>query len=118
MKKLAFLLLLIAPYAKGYSQDSKIEKADWTPAWVSKLGYWVIESNAQIPDQSTIRFYNNSQLLVYQETITGVVINIRKRKVKMQLKKSLEQAISAHNEKQDFASNTILKNCFVRAKNK
>lgn len=116
MKKFVFMLLLLASCARGISQNTINEKADWTPAWISKLGYWVIESNIQTPDKSIIRFYNNTHQMVYQETLTGVVLDIRKRKVKMQLKKSLEQAITSHNVKQDFSSNSIVKNSFTKTK--
>jgi hypothetical protein len=81
----AFGLLLSATYAQD---DSTI-----TPPWVSGKGYWVVESNVYDPQNNIIRFYNNANDLVYTETVPGVKLDIRKRKVKMKLKKALETTL-------------------------
>ncbi|MBK7099651.1 MAG: hypothetical protein IPH58_16775 [Sphingobacteriales bacterium] len=98
----------------GFCQTYENEKGVFSPSWVSKLGYWVIETNIHTPEHSIIRFYDNTHVMVYQETITGVVLNIKKRKIKIQLKKMLEQAIEAYTHKQNFYSNTIEKNSFKK----
>ncbi len=81
----------------GYAQNrpSKI------PRWVSEKGYWVIESNINSPVNHIIRFYNNENELLYQETLTGVKMNAGKRKVKMKLKKVLESSFLAWEKKKD-----------------
>lgn len=66
-----------------------------TPRWVSTQGYWVAESNKQQPLEHTIRFYNNDDVLVYQEKLSGVKLNLERRKVRMKLKSVLDQAVVA-----------------------
>ena len=71
------------------------------PGWVSEKGYWVVESNIKSPRDHIIRFYNNDNQLVYKETLTGIKMNPEKRKVKMKLKKILESAVLAQENKKD-----------------
>jgi hypothetical protein len=66
--------------------------------WVSSKGYWVTESNIQQPNNHTIRFYTNENILVYTETLAGVKLNTNKRKIKMKLKEVLETAVWAWNK--------------------
>ena len=61
--------------------------------WASDKGYWVIEGNIHAPLDHIIRFYNNANDLVYTETLSGVKLDIRKKKVKMKLKKALETTL-------------------------
>jgi hypothetical protein len=65
------------------------------PRWVSEKGYWVVETNIHTPLDQTIWFYNNDNLLVYKETLNGVRLNLSKRKVRMKLKKILEDSIAS-----------------------
>jgi hypothetical protein len=66
-----------------------------TPRWVSDKGYWVVESNIHSPLDHIVRFYNNDDVLIYKETITGIKLNPAKRKVKMKLKKVLDASVLA-----------------------
>lgn len=75
------------------------EQQTTTPRWVSDNGYWVVESNINTPLDHIIRFYNNDDVLVYKETITGVRLNTAKRKVKMKLKKVLDASVLAWEQK-------------------
>ncbi len=61
--------------------------------WASDKGFWVVEGNIHDPLNNTIRFYNNENELVHTETLSGVKLDIRKKKVKMKLKKALEQTL-------------------------
>ena len=81
----AFVLILSAAYAQD---DSTV-----TPPWVSGKGYWVVEGNVHTPLNTIIRFYNNANELVYTETLSGVKLDIRKRRGKMKLKKALEKTL-------------------------
>ena len=65
------------------------------PKWISDKGYWIIESNIKTPKNSIIHFHNNQNILVYREKIEGIIINLEKRKVLMNLKKVLEQSATA-----------------------
>ena len=80
-----FGLILSTTYAQD---DSSI-----TAPWASDKGHWVVEGNVHTPLNHIIRFYNNANELVYTETLSGVKLDIRKRKVKMKLKKALETAL-------------------------
>jgi hypothetical protein len=68
--------------------------------WVSDKGYWVIESNINSPLNHMIWFYNNTGVMIYKESITGIKLNPDKRKVKMKLKKVLETAVIAWQQRQ------------------
>jgi hypothetical protein len=71
------------------------EQKATTPRWVSDKGYWVVESNIHSPLDHIIWFYNNDNVLVYKETVTGIKLNTDRRRVKMKLKKVLESSILA-----------------------
>ncbi len=75
------------------------EEQPVTPKWVSEKGYWVIESNIKDPLNHLIRFYNNDNVLLYKEVITGVKLNPEKRAVRMKLKKVLEASVVAWEQK-------------------
>ena len=63
------------------------------PKWVSDNGYWVVESNIHHPKQHTVWFYNNQHILVGSQEIVSSRLNIKKKKVKMQLKSMLESSM-------------------------
>jgi hypothetical protein len=88
------LLGLLSITAAAQEQRSK-------PApWVSDKGYWVVESNINSPLNHTVWFYNNTGVMIYKESLTGVKLNPDKRKVKMKLKKVLETAVLAWQQGQ------------------
>ena len=70
-------------------------KQSSTPRWLSDKGYWVIETKTSQPLNHVIRFYTNDNVLVYKETLTGVRLHPEKRKVRMKLKKVLDESIMA-----------------------
>ncbi|MBL7738366.1 MAG: hypothetical protein JNK14_04050 [Chitinophagaceae bacterium] len=76
----------------SFAQD---EQQTATPRWVSDKGYWVVESNIHAPLNHIIRFYDNNDVLIYKETITGIKLNPAKRKVRMKLKKVLDASVLA-----------------------
>jgi hypothetical protein len=75
----------------GWTQD----ETPSTPKWVSDKGYWVVESNINQPQQYTIRFYNNQHELIGRKDLSGIKLNVRKRKTKMMLRESLESSLEA-----------------------
>lgn len=74
-----------------------------TPKWISEKGFWIIKSNKQTKKESTIYFYNNEKLLVYQEEIKDRKLKLNKKTL-MKLKSALEEAIDNY-EKGIWASN-------------
>jgi len=99
------LILLLAVFTVFAQTEAK---AHPTPKWVSENGYWVIETNTHTPKLNTIYFYNTNNELVYKEKVDGVVINLKKRRVKMNLKKVLDQSVIAYNKTQKAAENEML----------
>ena len=71
------------------------EKNPAAPKWHSEKGYWVVESNIHSPLQHEVRFYNNDNLLLYRETLTGIKLDPTRRSVKMKLKKILDSSAEA-----------------------
>lgn len=67
-----------------------------TPRYVSNKGYWVIKSNVKQPKEAVVYFYDLQHELLYKEELKNVNLNINRTRVKMRLKKALEQAIAAH----------------------
>jgi len=65
------------------------EQPTTIPRWVSDKGHWVVESNIHSPLDHIIWFYNNDNVLIYKETVSGIKLNPDKRKVKMKLNKML-----------------------------
>jgi hypothetical protein len=93
---LAFLLLpLLALRSEAQPKSS-------LPNWISEKGYWVVESNLNDRLNHKIWFYNNQNVLVYQETVTGTRLNTSKRKLRMKLKRILEIAILASERNDNF----------------
>ena len=53
-------------------------------------GFWVVETNVKTPLLNKVRFYTNSGLLMEEKEINGIRLNVKRRKVKIELKKMLE----------------------------
>src|SRR5687768_3074840 len=94
-----------------FAQEEKPE----VPKWHSEKGYWVVESNIHTPMDHIIRFYNNDNVLLYKEAVSGIKLDPSKRKIKMKLKKILESSVDAwqqvkvNEESKDYVAR-ILKN--------
>ena len=71
-----------------------------TPSWVSDKGYWTIESNIHDPLNHIIRFYTNDGRLFHTEKLSGVKLDVDKRKTKMKLKKALEQTMELYSKQE------------------
>jgi hypothetical protein len=71
------------------------EIATTIPGWVPESGYWVAENNVHKPKQYTIYFYTDEHELIYKEKIEGVVLDLDSPRVKMRLKKVLENSLQA-----------------------
>jgi hypothetical protein len=94
-------------FVSSFAQDEQ-RYAPAAPKWVSDKGYWIIESNIKTPENSIIYFYTNDNELVYKEKIEGVRINLKKRRVLMNLKTVLEQSIIGWNEQHILKQNEML----------
>ena len=112
MKKIlfaiSFTLTLSFVSVAALAQNEDETTSNPTPKWISENGYWVIESNIHTPKLNIIYFYNNDGVLVYKENVDGIVINLKKRSVKMNLKRVLEQSLIAFKENQKATENEML----------
>jgi len=110
MKKTVIIALALCLFGfAGIAQPDYEEETRviTTPKWVSEKGYWIIESNIKTPETSIVYFYTNDNTLVYKEKIEGVVLNVKKQKVKMRLKKLLEQMIYTYEQEKRFRENEM-----------
>jgi len=73
------------------------EPSPRVPSWISQIGYWVIKSNLDTPDSSTVFFYRNDGVLVYEEPVSGKCINIKKRRTLKLLKSVLDKSVMTWN---------------------
>lgn len=98
MKKYCIALLItisFLPLSHAVSaQENEVNSTPATPRWVSEKGYWVMETNKNKPGKCIVYFYTNDHELVYKETMEGVSLNPEKRKIKMHLKRALENCIA------------------------
>lgn len=61
-------------------------------------GFWVIVSNDRHPQATTIKYYDLSAHLVYQEHLAGIRLDCRKKSTCRALNHRLEDALIAYNE--------------------
>lgn len=105
--KISFIALCLFFSISAFAQTEETTENNsvYTPKWVSEKGYWVIESNIHSPKISTIYFYSTQNELMYKESVDGKLLNPNKRKVKMQLKKVLEQTSLAFEKSKKAREN-------------
>ncbi|RYY68141.1 MAG: hypothetical protein EOO13_13115 [Chitinophagaceae bacterium] len=100
MKKLIILSALILFSVSGWAQR--------LPKYISANGFWVVETNLQQLKSNTVYFYNNNNELIYKERVEGVVLRLHKRRVKMNLKKVLDQSLLAYEQQKKSRENEML----------
>lgn len=109
MKKIILLaIVLISCKYALFAQTPEETIIRKTPSWISEKGYWVTESTHQHPDTTTVYFYNNDNILVYKERLEGVVLNLKKYRVKMRLKSVLEQSVLSYEKERILSENKSL----------
>ena len=105
ISKMIVTAALVLFTSSTYAQKNRIAQEPW----VSDKGYWVIENNIHDPMNHIVRFYSNESMLLHTEYLSGVKLNIDKRKVKMKLKKALEETwlLCEQHKKPDAISGYI-----------
>lgn len=78
------------------------------PKYLSEKGFWVVETNRHQLKSNIVYFYNNSNELIYKEKVEGVVLRLNKRRVKMNLKKVLDQSLLAYEQQKKSRENEML----------
>ena len=92
---IVFLSIFIITTA-AHAQEASSFKAPW----ISDKGYWNTETNIHDPLNHIIRFYTNDGRLFHTEKLSGVKLNVDKRKTKMKLKKALEETIALYGKQE------------------
>jgi hypothetical protein len=108
MKKqmMVTLILGLLLQAGSFAQNKHRASSDY----VSDKGWWMIESNIHTPKKNIVYFYNNDGVLVYKENIEGLRINPSRKSTRIQLKKALETAVMAWEEKRQVTENGLVVN--------
>jgi hypothetical protein len=88
--------------------------AQRSPKWVPENGYWVVETKGHEPKSNIVYFYNNNNELLYKETVEGVVMRLNKRRVKMNLKKVLDQSLLAYEAQHKTMENEMWVAALIR----
>lgn len=94
MKKLIITICILAFAAAAVQAQNKVTH---TP------GFWVIEHNANLPRVQTVRFYNDNNKLMYEETVYSK-LNIKKKKTRL----ALDQILDRLNERTAYIENKNL----------
>ena len=88
---IVIILNLALAFTASAQDEQPIKRRN--PSWLPAEGYWVVISNKETPKSNEVNFYTTNNELIYTEKIEGVKLNIKKTRVKKQLKKAFDQAI-------------------------
>ena len=94
------------------SSSINAQKKNYIPA----EGFWVLESNVHNKKSTTIRFYTNSSVLIYEEIVNNCRLNINRKKNLIDLNKGLEEAMIAWNNKKDVLKNGNMMAVLIKEK--
>jgi hypothetical protein len=96
--KIAFLFLLIAQLpaqslqAQSFPAQSLPAQSS-NPCCMPANGYWVVITNDKEPLSVTVKFYDLQNHLLYQEHLTGVSLDIHKKRICRALNSRLQAAL-------------------------
>lgn len=71
-------------------------------------GFWQLVSNTNEKKNTLVQFYDNSSNLIYEERVTGVRMNIKRKKTLLHLKVALEKAMAVWDETKETKYNNGL----------
>ena len=94
MKKLIITVCILAFAAAAVQAQNKIANV---------LGFWVVEHNINLPRVQTIKFYNDNNKLIYEETVYSK-LNIKKKKTRL----ALDQVLDRLNERTAYVESKNL----------
>ncbi len=100
MKTYSKLIIAVCTFLM-ISSSINAQKKNYIPA----EGFWVLESNVHDKKSTIIRFYTDSSVLIYEETVNNCRLNINRKKNLLDLKKGLEEAMITWNNKKDVLKN-------------
>lgn len=94
MKNLIITICILAFAAAAGQAKNKIANVH---------GFWVIEHNVNLPRVQTIKFYNDNNKLIYEETVYSK-LNIKKQKTRL----ALDQILDRLNERTAYVESKNL----------
>jgi hypothetical protein len=94
MKKLIITICILAFAAAAGQAQNKIANV---------RGFWVIEHNVNLPRVQTIKFYNDNNKLIYEETVYSK-LNIKKQRTRL----ALDQILDRLNERTAYVESKNL----------
>ncbi|MFC0516542.1 hypothetical protein ACFFGT_20210 [Mucilaginibacter angelicae] len=94
MKKLIITICILAFAVTAGLAQNKITNV---------RGFWVIEHNVNLPRVQTIKFYNDNNKLIYEETVYSK-LNIKKQKTRL----ALDQILDRLNERTAYVESKNL----------
>lgn len=100
MKPLTKSLIAFFSFIIIASAANAQEPGSFKAPWISDKGYWNTETNIHDPLNHIIRFYTNDGKLFHTEKLSGLKLDIDKRKTKMKLKKALEETIALYSRQE------------------
>ncbi len=103
MKKLINTLAATLGVIVLFTADSSFAQTKKTVD--QQEGYFVLVSNKAEKKITTVQFYNNANVLMYEEKVTGVKFNLNRKKTIDMLNKGLQKAILAFNAKPEVQKN-------------
>jgi len=106
--------LLAATFAVIFFLSVSGSHAQTTGKFHQDKGYFVLVSNMGVKNVTTVQFYNNSDVLIYEEEVTGLKFNLNRRKVINMLNEGLEKAIVAWSKNPEFQKDKDLLTSIVR----
>jgi len=94
MKKLIITICILAFAAAAVQAQNKIANVH---------GFWVVEHNVNLPRVQTVKFYNDNNKLIYEETVYSK-LDIQKKKTRV----ALDQILDRLNERTAYIENKNL----------
>ncbi|HEX3934019.1 MAG TPA: hypothetical protein VHW43_05035 [Puia sp.] len=87
--------LITLPIAVLLVAATAIITPSMAQGWVPQNGYWEVVSTVAKPSESTVKFYDLLGHLIHEEWVTGMVLDLHKRKTCRWLNKQLQNALTA-----------------------
>lgn len=82
------MMILVLCFSGGVSAQNERRNA------VPENGFWEVITDEAHPRLATVRFYDLSAHLVYEEKVTGVKLDIRRRRIREELNATLKAALA------------------------
>ena len=97
-KKTMFIIILLITAMQFLSLEANCQSQKRFKKYIPAEGSWELVSNTHVKHVTTVQFYNNDKILVYEETVMHVKFNLNRAKTLRWLKEGLDKALVAFNQ--------------------